>query len=451
MKCSEINLLICYSVIGSHAVLLSGRALFMTMSLINQCDRTRRERFLLIGRRTLIVAGFTILAVANFFTVKLNAEESETAAPEALLKPWADATARFQKAREAASEGLIRLLDGAEEKARVAGDLEKVNSIKQERAQFLQDQTLPKSVKTATYEKALEAAKASLRTAAQKTKTALVRQKFDEDAAVIDQELGELTGIAKEELINGKLAASGPPDGRIYWVEKREKGNEFRWIKPLEWIETTHDGSDKRYTVKEVARTAAYVERYDKSRNIGVRLNRKMAELATNYQESKANAFIRLAEGGWVVEPNDVVYLSDLPEKAVKSAAFSKNGEINTAKGLELIHLSNRPSPKGILMNPATKDVSIVSYEIGGLHKNVFRAKIGVADNARYNAATLLKFYVLGDGKKLYASEPTREWGKAQECEVQVRGVNELVLRVECDGPYDFAYAVWCEPRLSAK
>jgi hypothetical protein len=93
----------------------------------------------------------------------------------------------------------------------------------------------------------------------------------------------------------------------------------------------------------------------------------------------------------------------------------------------------------------------MVGYEIGGLRKNVFRAKIGVADNARYDAATLLKFYVLGDGKKLYASEPTQKWGVAQECEVQVRGVNELVLRVECDGPYDFAYAVWCEPRLSAK
>ncbi len=35
--------------------------------------------------------------------------------------------------------------------------------------------------------------------------------------------------------------------------EKKEKGNEFRWIKPLEWIETTHDGTDKRFELKEVA------------------------------------------------------------------------------------------------------------------------------------------------------------------------------------------------------
>jgi hypothetical protein len=423
----------------------------MTMLFVGQCDRRRREPMGLMARRLLIVAGFAVLAVANFFTATLEAEESDSAAPEALLKPWADATARFQKSRESASEGLIRLLDGAEEKARAAGDLEKVKFIKQERAQFLQDQTLPKSVKTATYEKALDAAKASLRAAAQKTKMALVRQKFDEDAATIDQELGELVGPARVELVKGKPGGSGPPDGRIYWVEKKEKGNEFRWIKPLEWIETTHDGSDKRYEVKEVARTAEYVELYDKFRDVGVRLQRKTAEQATNYHESKANTFSNWIEGAWVVEPSDVLYLSDLQEKGVKAQQFGKNGAINTAKGLELIYLENRPSPKGILTNPSTKDVAMVGYEIGGLRKNVFRAKIGVADNARYDAATLLKFYVLGDGKKLYASEPTQKWGVAQECEVQVRGVNELVLRVECDGPYDFAYAVWCEPRLSAK
>jgi hypothetical protein len=423
----------------------------MSTFLVRQCERRRSGSVGLVARHLWVVLGFAIPVLAICFTAILQAEESGNVAPEALLKPWTEAMARFEKSREAASEGLIRLLDGAEEKARASGDLEKVKSVKQERAQFLLDQTLPKSVKTAAYEKALDSAKASLRTAAQKTKMALVRQKFDEDAAMIDQELGELVGPAKVELVKGKAGAVGPPDGRIYWVEKKEKGNEFRWIKPLEWIETTHDGSDKRYEVKEVARTAEYVELYDKLRDVGVRLHRKTAEQATNYQESTANAFSSWTEGSWVVEPNDVVYLSDLQEKGVKANHFGKNGALDRGGRIQVIYLDNSPSPKGLLMIPATKDASTVSYEIGGLRKNVFRARIGVADNARYNAATLLKFYVLGDGKKLYASEPTQEWGKAQECEVQVRGVNELVLRVECDGAYDFAYAVWCEPRLSAK
>jgi hypothetical protein len=212
-----------FAVTGSLAIVPIVRVLFMTMLFVGQCDRRRREPMGLMARRLLIVAGFAVLAVANFFTATLEAEESDSAAPEALLKPWADATARFQKSRESASEGLIRLLDGAEEKARAAGDLEKVKFIKQERAQFLQDQTLPKSVKTATYEKALDAAKASLRAAAQKTKMALVRQKFDEDAATIDQELGELVGPARVELVKGKPGGSGPPDGRIYWVEKKRE------------------------------------------------------------------------------------------------------------------------------------------------------------------------------------------------------------------------------------
>ncbi|HEY4261261.1 MAG TPA: NPCBM/NEW2 domain-containing protein [Schlesneria sp.] len=405
----------------------------------------------LTGRRLLLVAGLAALAGANICAATLQAEESENAAPEALLKPWIEATARFQKSREAASEGLIRLLDGAEEKARASGDLEKVKSVKQERAQFLLDQSLPKSVKTATYEKALDAANASLRTAAQRTKMALVRQKFDEDAAMIDQELGELVGSVRMELVKGKAGVSGPPDGRIYWVEKKEKGNEFRWMKPLEWIETTHDGTEKQYLFKEVARTADYVELHDKTRDAGVRLLRKTAERAIDYRESGANAFRSWSEGAWIVEPPDVIYLSDLSEKVIRAYAFEKYGILPDAQGKKQIYLSNRPSPKALLTHPATKDAAVVSYEIGALRKNVFRAKIGVSDYPRYDPATPLKFIVLGDGKKLYTSEPVKKWGVPQECEIQVRGVNELVLRVECDGPYDFAFAVWCEPRLSAK
>lgn len=399
-------------------------------------------------RHVLAIVGLSTLALVTSLTNTLRAEESKIAAPEALLKPWTEATARFEKSREAANEGLTRLLDAAEEKARASGDLEKVKSIKQERTQFLQDQTLPKCVKTATYEKAMDAAKASLRVAAQKTKMALVRQKFDDDAAMIDQELGELVGPAKAEIVKGK---PGAPDGRIYWVEKKEKGNEFRWIKPLEWIETTHDGTDKRYEFKEVARTAEYVELRDNLRDVGVRLHRKSAEQATNYRESEANTFSSWAEGAWVIEPMDVVYLTELPEKVLKAQNFNKDGLLNGSNGPELIYLSNRPSPNGLFTHPATKDPAIISYQIGALRRSVFRATVGVADNRRYDAATGLKFVVFGDGKKLYTSEPTQRWGATQECEVQVRGVNELVLRVECDGPYDFAYAVWCEPRLSTK
>jgi hypothetical protein len=404
-----------------------------------------------VARHIWISSGFAALVLANSLVWTLHAGESENAAPEALLKPWTEATARYQKSREAASEGLIRLLDGAEEKARASGDLEKVKSIKEERTQFLQDQTLPKCVKTATYEKALDAAKASLRTVAQKTKTALVRQKFDEDAAMIDQELGELVGPVSMELVKGRPGVVGPPDGRMYWVEKKEKGNEFRWMKPLEWIETTHDGTYKQYHFKEVARTNSYVEIYDDSRDVGVRLLRKTAERAMDYRESEANAFSNWSEGAWVVESADVVYLADLPEKVLSADRFSKNGQLAEATKVVPIYLSNRPSPKGLFTHPASKSAAVVSYQIGALHKNVFRAKIGIADQRQYDSATLLKFVVVGDGKKLYTSEPTQKWGAAQECEVQIRGVNELVLRVECDGPYDFAYAVWYEPRLSAK
>jgi hypothetical protein len=408
------------------------------------------SRFVFVPRRISLWGGIVVLLLANGLICPLWAG-SENAAPEALLKPWTEATARFQKSREGASEGLIRLLDGAEEKARGSGDLEKVKSVKEERAQFLQDQTLPKCVKTATYEKALEAAKTSLRAAAQKAKIALVRQKFDDDAALIDQELGELVGPAKTEFVKGKPGAVGPPDGRIYWVEKQEKGNEFRWMKPLEWIETTHDGTNKQYHFREVARTTEYVEIYDSARELGVRLHRKAAEQASNYREAETNAFSSWTEGAWVVEPSDVIYLSDLPEKALRPQGFEKHGMIPNDPAKSQIYLGNRPSPKGLLTHPGSKEPAGASYEIGSLHKNVFRAKIGVADLLHYDPATPLKFVVLGDGKRLYTSELVRKCGMPQECEIQIRGVNELVLRVECDGKNDFALAVWYEPRLSAK
>jgi hypothetical protein len=424
-------------------------SLSMAVSFVGQFH-CRPGMSAFIARRISFLRWIVVLLLANGLICPLWAE-SENAAPEALLKPWTEATARFQKSREGASEGLIRLLDGAEEKARGSGDLEKVKSIKQERAQFLQDQTLPKCVKTATYEKALEAAKTSLRAAAQKAKIALVRQKYDEDAATIDQELGELVGTAKAEFVKGKPGAVGPPDGRNYWVEKKEKGNEFRWMKPLEWIETTHDGTNKQYHFKEIARTTEYVEIYDSARELGVRLHRKTAEQATNYREAQTNAFSSWTEGAWVVEPSDVIYLSDLPEKPLKPKGFEKHGMIPNDPAKSQIYLGNRPSPKGLLTHPGSRDPAVVSYEIGSLHKNVFRAKIGVADLLHTDPVTPLKFVVLGDGKRLFTSELVRKCGTPQECEIQIRGVNELVLRVECDGASDFALAVWCEPRLSAK
>ncbi|MBS0204717.1 MAG: NPCBM/NEW2 domain-containing protein [Planctomycetes bacterium] len=391
------------------------------------------------------------------------AQEPAKTEVEVLLKPWVEAKARFQKARETAEAIIVRQLESAEEKARASGDLDKVNSIKQEHTLFVKDGVAPTSVRTTAYEKSMESAKGSLRTAAQKTKTVLVKQRFDDDAAAIDQELKDLLESVGSSAKSVSAPVPKPSDGRFYWAETphantANQGNQFRLIRAGEWVETTGDGGRKRYHWVEVSRTAEFVELQDKDRSFGMRLKSSGGDVAYKYEVGRNNSFGGWAKGGWVIDSPDVVYLADLPEKSVKVWHYLDNKDFGWGKGRMLdegkwydIYLDNRPSPNGLLTVPPANDIALVRYDVSRLRREVLRAKFGVADLRKANPASPLTFIVLGDGQKLFTSKPVAKWGEATDCEVKIRGVKELELRVECSGAADLAYAVWYEPRLSLK
>ncbi|MGD0089862.1 MAG: SUMF1/EgtB/PvdO family nonheme iron enzyme, partial [Planctomycetota bacterium] len=145
-----------------------------------------------------------------------------------------------------------------------------------------------------------------------------------------------------------------------------------------------------------------------------------------------------------------VVYLSDLPEQEVQvlnykgRTPWAKNG----GAGEYPIVVNKVPSPKGLFMHPANESPSHVAYALDGKYQT-FQASAAINDSAENKTGTALTFKVVGDGRLLWASQPTKETGKAQDCRVDVGGVQKLELLVECPGHDEFAHAVWVEPRLT--
>lgn len=152
----------------------------------------------------------------------------------------------------------------------------------------------------------------------------------------------------------------------------------------------------------------------------------------------------------------EVVYLSDLKEQEteyleyVPGFGFGKGGRGNVGVGKTFpIVLAGKAYPKGLFAHPKANGHSRVAYDLTSLPGYArLEATVGVADERRQGPYTPLVFEVHGDGQKLWASQPVKLWGQAQECRVGIGGVKRLELRVVCPGDASFAYAVWGDPRL---
>jgi hypothetical protein len=150
-----------------------------------------------------------------------------------------------------------------------------------------------------------------------------------------------------------------------------------------------------------------------------------------------------------------VLYLSDLKEKRHEvweyhpGFGFGTNGRFLDGKVEKSIVLGGMPSPKGILAHPTTNGAAKVIYDVKGREYKFFEATIGVNDDRHYGPHTALIFEVLGDGKLLWQSKPVAGWGQPQPCSIALPAIAELELRVRCPGDASFAFAVWCEPRLT--
>ena len=149
---------------------------------------------------------------------------------------------------------------------------------------------------------------------------------------------------------------------------------------------------------------------------------------------------------GAEIEPvTRTVYLSDLDETDWSGHAdFGKNGTSKTAD----VAVNGIKFHKGLWTHPQDRGSASVKYRLAGLNATAFVTKVAINDSTLPTIPTLLTFQVLGDGEILWTSAPTRKRGQMQECEISVKDVRVLELRVNCPGWFHGAHAVWLDPYL---
>jgi serine/threonine-protein kinase len=145
-------------------------------------------------------------------------------------------------------------------------------------------------------------------------------------------------------------------------------------------------------------------------------------------------------------------YLSDLPEidPSVGFGKFGKKGQLGFGErppDQERIMVKGVLSPNGLSMHPPADGDSRTAYQLSRQYHG-FQGIAAIDDSAATSGVHLV-FFVLGDGKELWRSNPLRQPGDKHECKVSVQGVERLELRVRCTGTHVCAHAVWLEPLLT--
>ena len=111
------------------------------------------------------------------------------------------------------------------------------------------------------------------------------------------------------------------------------------------------------------------------------------------------------------------------------------------------IKVDGTPSPFGLSAEPPAKGSSRVIFRLDIPYKR-FEGGVGINDVAG-ESKTPLVFRILGDGKELWKSSPLKRPSERVNFDVDVAGVRELTLVVDCPGENIGALASWLEPRLS--
>ena len=144
------------------------------------------------------------------------------------------------------------------------------------------------------------------------------------------------------------------------------------------------------------------------------------------------------------------VYLADLPEFGVQAGPwpFTKDGTVGNGQP---IAVNGVRSPKGLGMHPpAAPGFASVRYRLGK-QAALFRAVVAINDTTKWCWSPAV-FTVLGDGRPLWQSVGiAHNHAHTQACSVDVSGVDELELRVQCINGNQGVHAVWVEPRLLQK
>ncbi len=148
-------------------------------------------------------------------------------------------------------------------------------------------------------------------------------------------------------------------------------------------------------------------------------------------------------------------FLADMQESEVKVAHpgwFSKEGLVTIldARDRPMLIKGTR-CPHSIYMHPPRDSFATAAFR---LDKSYQRLKTEAAipsleDYSRQgNPVTPLTFEVLGDGKSLWKSGELQTKEATESCDVSIKGVESLELRVYCPGADNWAIAAWIEPKL---
>jgi len=152
----------------------------------------------------------------------------------------------------------------------------------------------------------------------------------------------------------------------------------------------------------------------------------------------------------------EFTYLAALEENEVVVAHrgwFSKQGRISIldARNRPMLFGGN-PCPRSIYMHPRANGFSRVVFPVNRSYQRLETvaviAKIGDYRGRQGNPRTPLTFKVLGDGALLWQSAPLQTIEARQACDISIKGVHALELRVQCPGADNWAIAAWLEPKL---
>jgi hypothetical protein len=143
----------------------------------------------------------------------------------------------------------------------------------------------------------------------------------------------------------------------------------------------------------------------------------------------------------------DVTYLCDLKEVEKKighQQPLLKKGE--SSNGAKAI-LNGKYSPHSLATHAETKGVAYVVYDLEGRFTQ-FTTAVGINDAAKDPASPLV-FRVIGDGVKLWESQPvSQKQTPIPTCTVDITGVKTLKLEVYCEGDSSADQAIWMEPQV---
>jgi S1-C subfamily serine protease len=141
-----------------------------------------------------------------------------------------------------------------------------------------------------------------------------------------------------------------------------------------------------------------------------------------------------------------VRFLSELEEYGVRSGPWPFK-KADTGEG-KPISVNGTVSPHGLGMHPpAAPAYAAVRYRLGKQAES-FKTTVAINDTSNWcwSPAT---FTVLGDGKELWRSKwIAHNHARSQDCQVDIKGVDVLELRVQVVNGNVGVQAVWVEPQV---